>query len=115
MATRIICPRCGSERSWLLKGGRRRCVRCRFDWTPGRLPLRRTATQWRAVLRWFARGGPSAQIAHETRLDRKRVLRALTVVRQAMLRSTPVGRPAPIDGEIVEMPASVDDRSDEAA
>ena len=34
------------------------------------------------------RGAPSAEIAHETGLDRKRVLRALLVVRQAMLRST---------------------------
>jgi hypothetical protein len=65
-------------------------VRCRFDWTPGRLPLRLTATQWRAILRWFARGVSSAQIANETRLDRKRVLRALTVVRQAMLRAGPM-------------------------
>lgn len=41
------------------------------------------------MLRWFVRGVPSVAIAHETRLDRKRVLRALTVVRQAMLRSAP--------------------------
>jgi transposase len=110
MPPRIHCPRCGSERSWLLKGGRRRCVRCRFDWTPGRLPLRLTAQQWRAVLRWFARGAASAQIAQETRLDRKRVLRALTVVRQAMLRASPAGRSGLARADL-EMPASVDDRS----
>jgi hypothetical protein len=40
------------------------------------------------VLEWFVRGAPSAEIARETGLDRKRVLRALLVVRQAMLRST---------------------------
>jgi hypothetical protein len=40
-------------------------------------------------LRWFVRGVPSAQIAHETGLDRKRVLRALTAVRQAIMRSLP--------------------------
>jgi hypothetical protein len=40
------------------------------------------------VLEWFVRGAPSAEIARETGLDRKRVLRALMVVRQAMLRST---------------------------
>ena len=40
-------------------------------------------------MQWFVRGVPSAKIAHETRLDRKRVLRALTAVRQAMTRSAP--------------------------
>lgn len=40
-------------------------------------------------MRWFVRGGPSADIARETRLDRKRVLRALTVVRLAMMRAVP--------------------------
>ena len=89
-ASRIQCPRCGSRKSWILKGGRRRCARCRFDWTPGRLPLRLTLRQWRAVLQWFLRGSSSAQIAHETRLDRKRVLRALTVLRRQMGRSMPI-------------------------
>jgi len=107
MAIRVHCPRCGSERSWLLKGGRRRCARCRFDWVPGRLPLRLNPQQWRAILRWFARGASSAQIAHETKLDRKRVLRALTVLRQAMVRSTPSGPTAADAGDLT---ASVDDR-----
>jgi hypothetical protein len=51
--------------------------------------LRLTLRPWRTLLQWFVRGVPSAQIARETRLDRKRVLRALTVVRLAMLRSVP--------------------------
>jgi transposase len=84
------CPRCVSRKSWILKGGRRRCARCRFDWTPGRLPLRLTLREWRAVLQWFVRGSSSAQIAHETHLDRKRVLRALTVLRRQMGRSMPI-------------------------
>jgi hypothetical protein len=60
------------------------------------LPLRLTQQQWRSLLWWFARGMPSALIASETRLERKRVLRALTVVRQAMTRSVPPNTtPAP--------------------
>jgi hypothetical protein len=53
------------------------------------MPLRLTAPQWRLVLRWFVRGMSSAQIAHETGLDRKRVLRALSVVRRAMTELAP--------------------------
>jgi transposase len=85
--SRLRCPRCGAARPWLLRDGRRRCIRCRYDWRPGRLPLRLTAQAWRELLQWFVRGAPSAQIAHETGLDRKRVLRALTAVRQAIMRS----------------------------
>jgi transposase len=92
VASRFQCPRCGGEKSWLLRDGRRRCARCRFDWKPGRLPLRLTAENWRELLKWFVRGAPSAQIAHETRLERKRVLRALTAVRRAILRSPNNGR-----------------------
>jgi len=70
-----------------LKDGRRRCARCRRDWRPGRLPLRLSRPQWRAVLRWFVRDATSAGIAGETGLERKRVLRALLIVRRALLRA----------------------------
>jgi len=83
------CPRCGARRFWTLKDGRRRCARCRYDWKPDRLPLRLSRRQWRGLLEWFVRGMTSAQIAHETHLERKRILRALTVVRSAMLESVP--------------------------
>ena len=85
------CPRCGARRFWTLKDGRRRCARCRYDWKPDRLPLRLSRRQWRGLLEWFVRGMTSAQIAHETQLERKRILRALTVVRSAMLDSVPEG------------------------
>jgi hypothetical protein len=53
------------------------------------MPLRLTTPQWRLVLRWFVRGMTSAQIARETRLDRKRILRALLVVRRQMRELAP--------------------------
>lgn len=84
------CPRCGARKSWALSGGRHRCARCRFDWKPGRLPLRLSRTEWRALLSWFVRGVPSAEIANETGLERKRVLRALKAVREAIQRDNPV-------------------------
>jgi transposase len=90
------CPRCAGSKFWTLKDGRRRCVRCRYDWKPDRLPLRLSRREWRALLEWFVRGMTSAQIANETQLERKRILRALTVVRTAMLESAPEGlRPVP--------------------
>ena len=85
----VRCPHCGATTSWLLKDGRRRCARCRRDWRPGRLPLRLSPREWRDVLRWFVRDATSAEIARQTGLTRKRVLRAMTVVRQAIVRAEP--------------------------
>lgn len=58
--------------------------------------MRLTSQQWRAILRWFVRGATSAEIARETGLERKRVLRALLIVRRAMLRATPLSARRPI-------------------
>jgi hypothetical protein len=49
--------------------------------------LRLSLPQWRALLQWFVRGVSSAEIARETGLERKRVLRALMLVRGAILRT----------------------------
>jgi transposase len=50
------------------------------------LPLRLTLAEWRRLLRWFLLGQSAAVIAQEARLERKRVLRALLLVRQGMVR-----------------------------
>ena len=89
VGTKPKCPRCGSTTSWVLKSRRRRCAKCRFDWRPGQLPLRLSRSQWRDLLQWFVRGATSAAIAHETGLNRKRVLRALTAVRRVLATEAP--------------------------
>lgn len=83
------CPQCHHSTHWRLRRGLWRCAACRYDWAPARLPLRLSAAQWRALLRWFVRGLSSAAIAEETGLHRQRVLRALTWIRQAMSRAVP--------------------------
>ena len=88
MTRRHRCPKCGYTRTWTIRGERRRCARCRYDWRPG-LPLRLTRHQWEALLRCQVRGLSAAAIADETGLHRQRVLRALTVLRQAMRREVP--------------------------
>ena len=118
MASGVQCPRCGSRKSWALKRGGRRCARCRFDWRPGRWPLRLDAREWRRLLEWFVRGAPSATIAREAHLDRKRVLRALAIVRQRLAEEAPpvvhggesephADAPPEMHGEPLEMPTEV--------
>jgi transposase-like protein len=107
----LRCPHCGATTSWLLKDGRRRCARCRRDWRPGRLPLRLSLRQWREVLRWFVRDTSSAEIARETGLERKRVVRALLIVRMAVHRSEHPGAhraasPRPSDASLIGLRVS---------
>ena len=89
MSRRLKCPRCHSATYWILRRGRRRCARCRYDWRPGRLPLRLTPQQWHALLGWFVRGLSAQAIALETRLERRRILRALLRVRRRMAAEIP--------------------------
>jgi hypothetical protein len=84
MPARERCPWCGSQKFWTLASGRRRCAQCRRDWSRQRWPLRLDRREWKAVLTWYARGLPSHAIAMETGLERKRVLRALTIARTAL-------------------------------
>ena len=89
MGQKIRCPRCQYTKSWSVRRGKRRCAACWYEWVARVLPLRLTPAEWRRLLRWFVLGQSSAVIAQEAGLERKRVLRALLLVRQAMTRDVP--------------------------
>jgi len=84
------CPRCGHTKCWSIRREKRRCAACRYEWRKSSLPLRLTVTEWRRLLRWFLLGHSAAVIAQEALIERKRVLRALLLVRQVMARDLPV-------------------------
>jgi transposase len=83
------CPKCNHEKQWKVRRGRCKCARCRYEWVPGSLPLRFSTGQWRSVLRYFMLGLSSNKIASETGFEKRRVLRALNIVREVMLRDIP--------------------------
>src|SRR3972149_8190381 len=89
MAKRLQCPRCSAKKYWILRRGKRQCPPCHYEWAPDRLPLRLSSHQWAQVLGWFCRGLSTYAIAQETGLERRRVLRALTLLRQAMAGAVP--------------------------
>ena len=89
MGRKIGCPRCQHAKSWSIWRGKSRCAACHYEWVPRALPLRLSPGEWRRLLRWFVLGQSAEVIAQEARLERKRVLRALIVVRQAMVRDVP--------------------------
>src|SRR4030065_73723 len=89
MTKRHKCPRCGFTKAYVIRREKRRCIKCGYEWRPGRLPLRLTASQWRSLLMTFFKGLPSHDIALETGLELRRVLRALLLVRRVTAQDIP--------------------------
>lgn len=86
---RIQCPRCKCEKLYKLGSGKRRCSQCRYDFNPHRLPLYLTREQWKGIITWFLLEQSSQSIADRTGIERKRVLRALTLIRSALIKDVP--------------------------
>ena len=89
MAKAVKCPRCGSTKSWLVRRRKRKCGVCKYEWPVDRLPLQLNQAEWKRLLRWFLLGQSSVRIAEEAGLERKRVLRALGLVRESMVHDIP--------------------------
>lgn len=60
-----------------------------YEFRPHRLPLHLTREQWREIIRWFLLEQNSLNIAVGTDFERKRVLRALTVIKTALTKEVP--------------------------
>ncbi len=86
---KIQCPKCRSKKVYLLGNKKRRCSKCQFEFTPHRLPHRLTRDQWKDILKWFLLEQSSQNISIRESLERRRVMRALTVVRRALTKDVP--------------------------
>lgn len=89
MGKRInICPRCGTRKVYSVRRSKCRCSWCKYEWNPDRLPLRLNRGEWREILNYFLLGLSSNLIAQETGIERKRVIRALCIVRGVLYEDT---------------------------
>ena len=86
---KIQCPKCRSKKVYLLGNKKRRCSICQYEFTPHRLPLRLTRDQWKDIINWFLLEQSSQNISIRTSLERRRVMRALTIVRRGLTKDVP--------------------------
>jgi transposase-like protein len=86
---KISCPKCEAKKVYLLSNGKRKCSRCKYEFTPHRLPLYLTRDQWREIIRWFLLEQSSQNISIRTGFERRRVLRALTIIRTSLTKYIP--------------------------
>lgn len=88
--TRKICPQCGGRTFWQTKRGKKKCKKCRYEFTPQVVSgIRSTLREWRSVLRWFVLGHSIQTISEESKVPRKRVIKMLTKTREVMAKDVP--------------------------
>jgi transposase-like protein len=84
---RPACPFCSCTRSWKVRRGRRKCIRCRHEWAPGivRIPgIRITETELRGAIRAFLLSRTSARIRLATGIGAGRSKRLAHLFRLVM-------------------------------
>lgn len=86
---KISCPKCKTKKVYLLSNKKRKCSKCKYEFTPHRLPLYFTRDQWREIIRWFLLELSSHNISLRTGFERRRVLRALTIIRTSLTKDVP--------------------------
>jgi transposase len=86
---KISCPKCEAKKVNLLSNRKRKCSKCKYEFTPHRLPLYLTRDQWRKIIGWFLLELSSQNISLRTGFERRRVLRALTIIRTSMTKDVP--------------------------
>jgi transposase len=86
---KISCPKCEAKKVYLLSNKKRKCSQYKYEFTPHRLPLYLTRDQWRKIIGWFLLELSSQNISLRTGFERRRVLRALTIIRTSMTKDVP--------------------------
>jgi hypothetical protein len=60
-----------------MSSGKRRCSECKYDFISHKLPLRLSGNEWKKIIHLFLLEQNSKTIIERTRLERRRVFRAL--------------------------------------
>jgi transposase len=89
MTIRYKCPRCGNRKTYVIRRSKHRCSQCKYEWQPGRLPLRFPVSLWRPLLVHFFSTKSVPEITRQTGLHQQRIYRALFHVRLAMATDIP--------------------------
>jgi len=72
-----------------MSSGKRHCYECKYDFLPHKLPIRSTRDEWKQIIHFFLMEQNSNSIIERTRLERRRVFRALTKIRIVLAKDVP--------------------------
>lgn len=94
------CPYCSFSRTWILRRNKRKCKRCRREWSMKICPvtgIRSTEKEWRECIHIFLRERTIARIVEETRIPHSRIEHMVMHLRRCMLRDMPASLPSPTE------------------
>ena len=86
---KISWPKCEAKKVYHISNGKRKCSRCKYEFSPHRLPLYLTKDQWKENVTWSLLEQSGHNISIRTGLERKRIMRALTLIRTALIKDVP--------------------------
>jgi len=89
------CPRCGNKKSWSVRRNKRKCAACKYEWSPQKLPLQLSRSQWRYLIRQFLVSETVAATANKKHLGRGQVFRTFDIIGTVMSSDIP-GEPTAI-------------------
>jgi len=72
-----------------MSDGKRRYARCKYEFTPHKLPLTFSRDEWKEIIHLFLMEQSSNSISEQTGFDKQRVMRALTRIRLTMIKDVP--------------------------
>lgn len=97
---RLICPHCNHSRSWVLRREKRKCKRCRREFSIKHYPvkgIRSDLQEWRSCIAVFLRQRTSVQISKELGIGANRSVEMTQVLRLCMTDDLPPVFQGPVE------------------
>ena len=83
------CRKCGGKKFWKVRRDKFRCKNCLYEFKSRIGGISLTKYQWKKLLKWFLRCQSVNVVCEETGISKYKVLKALNLVRQVMVRDVP--------------------------
>lgn len=94
------CPFCRHSRSWIIRRSKRKCKKCRKDFSSNKYPvrgIRSTEEEWRRCIHAFLRQRAALIVGTETGIGHCRVARMLHFLRICMSQIVPEQFTGPVE------------------
>lgn len=87
--SRYSCPKCQNRKFYRVRRGKKRCIKCLYEFKPRCGGLRLTRSQWRKIIFWFVLGHSLRTIKEQTGISLYSISKGVRIVREAMFKDIP--------------------------
>ena len=95
-----ICPYCTHTHAWILRRGKKKCRKCRREYTGNHRPVdgfRATSGDWKRCIRSFLRDRTILRVVEQTNLSKYMAERMIMYIRIQMTKDVPVSFKGPVE------------------